>query len=51
VTDEYPAVLRGPLPAAAPAGQAWQPGLDGGVIAAALAERITAERATAKRVT
>lgn len=50
VADEYPAVLRGPLPAAAPGGQAWQPGLEGGVIAAALAERITAERITAERV-
>ncbi len=41
VVDEYRTVLRGPLPAAAPAGQAWLPGLDGGAIAAALAARIT----------
>lgn len=41
VAEEYPAVLRGALPSAAPSGQAWQPGLDGAAIAAALAERIT----------
>lgn len=41
VAGEYPAVLRGPLPTEAPAGQAWQPGLDGAAVAAALAERIT----------
>jgi lipoate---protein ligase len=40
VADEYRTVLRGSLPAATPGGQAWQPGLDGGAIAAALAERI-----------
>jgi lipoate-protein ligase A len=41
VAGEYRTVLRGSLPSAAPGGQAWQPGLDGGRIAAALAQRIT----------
>lgn len=41
VAGEYRSVLRGPLPPAAPPGQAWHAGLDGSAVAAALAERMT----------
>ena len=41
VAGEYRSVLRDPLPAATPGGQAWRAGLDGSAVAAALADRIT----------